>query len=580
MAAKKPAKKPKDFVVTGETGVSIKTKSFLEDTQLSEEVTAKAREVLGKKSNTSIILYSRPESPSNTALPVHIHGVEGISGSLDLLFHNGVNLLTGNNEDGKTSATLATVVAAGGSIGRPLRANDSTGSGVVRGMGTVLNVGGRTTRAGSPSVELADYGTLAELIEPAGKTAATRDKRRVDILMDYAQAPVTPELLLEMAGGDEEIAGGVQGKRGEELTLRAAATAVKKMAEAVARDYEQREKLAQGQEKAKLVEIEKLKRDIAGYPRPKGGVQGAQERQEKAVADHARLTRDRELRVAREQERRQWGEFGEMPDVESLRAEWERVSEEIGGLEERLASLRDRQKEIKQEGEKRAADLVEWERRKASLSQPIEGPEAQEVANAAALIVTAKGDLEAAQLYETLDRLVAEVAEHRKDAVAAGKEAHRRRTVAKGVGAVVNRVIQAEDLQGLALDESDAHDPEEDEESWGETRWRLCRVDPATGMLEPFERLSLGARTRLVLTGIGCRQYPGRVMPLAPGFWYALQPERQRELVFIAIENGIKIISEIPTDKAGVSLVHLGEEWIASGMTAEEWVLKQIGGEA
>lgn len=512
-----------------------------------------------------------------TGLPIHIHGVEGISGSLDLVFRDGVNLLTGNNEDGKTSATLATVVAAGGSIGRPLRANDTTGSGSVRGMGTVLNVGGRTTRTGAPSVELADYGTLGELIEPPGKTAKTRDNRRVEILMDYVQAPVTPELLLEMAGGDEEIAGGVQGRKGEILTLRGAMVAVKKQSEAVARDYEGRVKTSESQERAALDATEKLKKEIAGYPRPRGGVEGAEQHHEEAIREHERLTRARELRVARERERAQWGDPGEMPDVDSLRAEWERVSEEVGGLEERLAALRLRQSEIKREGEKRAADLHEWEKRKRSLDTPIDGPTAQEVTDSAKAVVESKGELEFAQLYLSLDTAVRAVDTHRKDAIAAQKDADKRRRVAKGVGAVVNRVIQQEDLRGLALDESDAHDSE-DEEAKGETRWRVCRIDPTTGMLEPFERLSLGARTRLVLTGIGCRKYPGRVMPVEPNFWYSLQPARQRELVQVAISEGIKIISEIPTDKGGVSCVHLGAEWVASGETAEAWVLKSIGG--
>lgn len=515
--------------------------------------------------------------PNDPGLAVHIRGVEGIPGSLDLVFKDGMNLLTGHNEDGKTSATLATVVAAGGDIGRPLRANDTVESGTVRGMGTVLNVGGRTTRTGSPSVELADYGTLGELIEPSGKTAATRDKRRVDILMDYVSAPVTPELLLEMAGGDEEIAGGVQGKKGEALTLRAAASAVKRMAEAVARDYEARAKASGELERTSLQELAKLKGDIAGYPRPKGSAGEASGRLETAIRAHQEVVHAREVRLAREEEREAWGDPGEKPDVETLRAEWQKISEDIGALEERLDALRRRQADIKREGERRAIDLKRWEERSAALARPVEGPELQDVADAERAVTEARADLEAAQLYERVDALNDAIRQHRADAKAAEKEASRRRDVVRGVGGVINRLIAKEDLGGLALDLSDAHDPDE-EEGKSEERWRLCRVDPATGQLEPFERLSLGARARLVLTGIGCRRYPGRVMPIEPGIWYSLQSSRQRELVTVAIGAGIKLISEIPTDVGGVRVVHLGEEWVASGMTAEAWVLSRIGG--
>lgn len=549
-----PKRKPKDFNVVSETEVSVFTESFLPKLQKAMKAAA----------------------AGHTGLPVHIHGVEGIAGSLDLVFLDGMNLLTGNNEDGKTSATLATVVAAGGSIGRPLRANDSTGSGVVRGLGTVLTVGGRTTRTGAPSVELADYGTLGELIEPPGKTAATRDKRRVEILMDMVRTPVTPELLLEMAGGDEEIAGGVQGKRGEVLSLRAAMTAVKRQSEAVARDYEGRVKAAGEQERSRLAEVEKLKADIAGYPRPKDGVAGASGRLEAAIRDHERLHQQRQVRVARESERAQWGEMGEKPDVEGLRADWAKVSEEIGALEERLASLRDRQKEIQQEGNRQAVELAKWEKRSAAIEKPVDGPLEADVVAAAGVVEQAKADLDAAQIYEAIDAAVSAVKGHRFAATAAQKDADKRRRIARGVGAVVNRVIQAVDLGGLALDESDAHDAD-DEDGKGEARWRVCRVDEITGQLEPFERLSLGARTRMVLTGIGCKMYPGRVMPIEPGFWYALQLSRQRELVEVAIESGIKLISEIPTEKKGVTAVHLGEEWIGSGKTAEAYVLEKLG---
>jgi len=509
-------------------------------------------------------------------LPVHIQGVEGIAGSLDLTFYDGMNLLTGQNEDGKTSATMATVVAAGGSIGRPLRANDTVERGVVRGAGVVLNVGGRTTRAGSPSVELADYGTLGELIEPPGKTAATRDKRRVEILMDYVTQPVTPELLLEMAGGDTEIAGGVQGKKGEELTLRASMAAVKKMAEAVARDYEARVKAAQEIERASLKQADDLKKEVAGYKRPEGGLAGAQRRQEEAIRRHESLTRAREIRVAQETERARWGDIGECPDVETLQNEWQGVSEEIGTLQQRLGGLREKLAAIELEGKARRAAVDQWKARKTQLAEPVTGPTADEVTAASTALIEAKGDVEAAEMYEAIDHALETVEQQRTAARTAQWEADKRRAIARGVGAVVNRVIQASDLHGLALDESDAHDADE-EDGKGESRWRLCRIDPDTGTLEPFERLSLGARTRLVLVGIGARKYPGRVMPVEPGFWYALSPKNQRELVAVAVTEKIKLISEIPTDAHGVGCVHLGMEWVNGTETAEAYVLRALG---
>lgn len=513
---------------------------------------------------------------ASLGLPISISGVEGIPGQLDLVLRDGMNLLTGQNEDGKTSATRAVVVATGGEIGRPLRANDTVERGSVRGLGVVLNVGGRTTRAGSPSVELADYGTLGELIEPAGKTAATRDKRRVDILMDYVTGAVTPELLLEMAGGDTEIAGGVQGKKGEELTLRASMAAVKKMAEAVARDYEARVKVSQELERSNLKILDDLKKEVAGYKRPEGGLSGAQRRHEEAIRRHESLTRAREIRVAQETERARWGDIGECPDAEALRTEWMTVSEEVSTLKGRLYALEERLGAIEREGTARRIQIDQWTAKRDALAQPIAGPTADEVTAASAKLIETKGDVEAAEMYDAIDHAQETVEQQRAAAKIAQREADKRRAIARGVGAVVNRVIQASDLHGLALDESDAHDADE-EDGKGENRWRLCRIDPDTGALEPFERLSLGARTRLVLTGIGCRKYPGRVMPVEPGFWYALSPKNQRELVAVAVAEKIKLISEIPTDAHGVGCVHLGTEWVNGGTeTAEAYVLRTL----
>lgn len=565
---------PRMEVVAETPGAEI-TKDFL------SEATVDTSRLSAKRSDTGA---SQPEIrgasiPAASGVPVHIHGVEGILGSLDLTFYDGMNLLTGNNEDGKTSATRAVVTAAGGSIGRPLRPHDAAGQGVVRAFGTVVTIGGRTTRAGAPSVELADYGTLGELIEPAGKTAATRDKRRVDVLMDYVERRVDAVLLLEMAGGDEEVAGGVQFKKGEDLSLRAAATAVKRVAEAVARDYEGRAKAAQDAERAALGEVERLKKDLAGYPRPDGGAQGAEARYQEAIRSHERLKRERELRVAREQERAQWGDVGERPDIEALEEEYAALTEQIGGVEQQLKELRRRQEEVVQGGRNRRAAVDQWELRKRALAASVTGPEEDEVTAAADAVRDASSDLEAAQLYAKVDEELERIAAARAANREAQRQAERRRVVARGVGAVVNGVLKSEDLCGLALDESDAHGADE-EEGKGEARWRLCRIDPVTGALEPFERLSLGARTRLVITGIGCRKYPGRVMPIEPGFWYALQPSRQRELVKVAVEERIKLLSEIPTDEAGVSVVHLGAEFVEGDERAEAYVQRKLQGAA
>jgi hypothetical protein len=126
---------------------------------------------------------------------------------------------------------------------------------------------------------------------------------------------------------------------------------------------------------------------------------------------------------------------------------------------------------------------------------------------------------------------------------------------------VLSQIMAAEDFGPLAIDADEG----------------LCLLHSDTGWLEPFERLSLGQQVRAVFLGVGVKRYPGKVMPLDPAYWYALQPAAQRDLVTAAVEMGIMLISEMPTDELGIVMVHLGAEWVASGTTAEQWALSHRG---
>ena len=45
-----------------------------------------------------------------------------------------------------------------------------------------------------------------------------------------------------------------------------------------------------------------------------------------------------------------------------------------------------------------------------------------------------------------------------------------------------------------------------------------------------------------------------------------------RELVQLAMDEGIKLVTELATDRPGVAVAHLGKTWIASGERGETWI--------
>lgn len=494
-------------------------------------------------------------------LGFEVRGVEGIAEELRLEFLPGMNLLTGENGEGKTGATAAVVTAMGGDIGRPLTVNDRVDRGSVRGPGVHLNVGKRTTKAGTPSVDLAEHGRLGELIDPDGKTAATRDKKRADALLDFVEVELGEDLLLELSGGDEEIAAGVQIKgRNAPASLRELAALVKRMAEAVARDWEGRRDESSGAAKKARAEVARIGEELSGYPRPDRSPSALEKELEAVTRRAGSLTSERAVRVAREDEReRLRAEVGgERPDVEALREEYLQKEREIAAAEERLRVMREQLEEVRTRGVEAAEVSKKWER----LAEPVEGPEASEVEEADAAVKKIAADLEAARLYAALDEQKEAVDQATLEAKRRGEVAEQKRGIAAGVAGVLNKVLESQDLGDLRIDAEDG----------------LCRLDKATGELEPFERLSAGERARAVFVGIGCSRYPGRLMPIDPHYWHDLQPSRQRELVRVALEEGVYLLSEHPTDHPGVHVVHLGEEWVEGAETSEAYALRILGG--
>lgn len=489
-----------------------------------------------------------------------IEGVNGVGSRLAITLHPGMNLLAGENAAGKTSATMAIARASGGKESVVLA--DGFDRGSITGPGVIVRVGARTSVTGSPSVELADYGLLAGIIQPKGESEETRRKAQARALLSLAEIEVDEPLLLRLASEEEEVVAGVQLKQLRDkgaASLPEVTRRLRDMAHAIARERE-------AQRDARAAEVKRLEprlrliaSELAGYRKPDESVAELREAVRIGLELLGRLRERTEVRTSLEQAA--GGLLGqEKPDIEKHREAYRRKMVERSDAEATLKKIDAELAAIREAGNLEAERMRQWEEAEAARGKIASLPSPADIKREEDEITELRADLEVAELYDEQSRLEETVRQLSGERDDFARLAEHFRDVAARTSDRVNEILREQDFGPLLLDKDEG----------------LCVLDESTGALEPFERLSLGERTSLVLLNVGLRSYPGRVMPLDPGFWYALQPAAQREVVASAISAGVELISEVPIDRPGVYAVHLGQEWIESGETAESYVVKSL----
>ena len=342
-----------------------------------------------------------------------IRNVEGVA-DLTVDLHPGVNVLTGENEAGKTSAIRA-ITRASGATDQPLALRDGAANGSVRGPGVMLNVGKKVRTTGQPTVTLADYGSLAALVDPPIKGRAARDKARLRALLDLLPQALTERDLLELASGEEEVVAGVQGVDLSKVDLLEGAAKVGEMAHALARDYEGRRDEARGAARNASENLATL--DLEGLERPPLGVEELEMTLEASVG---RLTRARDGAEQRKLFESKQAEIratiGERPDVEAAEAAVDAASTkvdqaraELARLEAELSTARSRRAEAQE-----AADR--WRGQNDLLSAPVSGPTAEDVAAAEAEVESARVALDAGRAFAQHDLLEASLSDSTQEA--------------------------------------------------------------------------------------------------------------------------------------------------------------------
>jgi len=477
--------------------------------------------------------------------------------TLHLDFIDGCNVLIGPNAAGKTTAIDA-LRRTGGDESVKVVVNRESGVCQVEGPGVVLRVGGRTTRRGSPIVELINSGELHKLMDPTGETTKTRRKNQALTLLDLYANEVTQEQLLAICSGDKSIAAGVQGQ-GKDKTLKDVAGGAKRFADALALNRETEASEFEGAAKAARKRLGVVRAELGGAPRPEGDVATQTEEVNELTAALGGLDTERKVRVAREEEREKARglQLKTRPDTKEPRALWvgtlktlERLKGEVKAAEEAL-EIRERLMNLAKD------DAAEWDERQKLLDEEITGPSHGDIELAEIHLADVQADLETLCLYEALDGATLALEDARAGHGVKAQEAADLRSKARSVAQVVNKILSEENFGGLQLD--------------AEFGLSYCGSETG-GVVQPFEELSAGQKARAVLLGVGLLRYPGRMIPVDPKWFWQIQPARMRELVQLAIDEGIKLVTELATDRPGVAVVYLGEEWIVSGKRGETWI--------
>lgn len=458
-----------------------------------------------------------------------IRDVNGISEMTINLREPGVYVARGPNGSGKTSAINAVRAACGdNAIAEP---TDGLPRGTVElSDGLVLSVGKQRRLNGEPTVQLAHTGALGRLIDPGLVDPAAAAKARIRALLELVPLPADERALHELCDNDAALSGGFT--RGHYPDALALAEAVRRQAQEMARLEEATADKAHGE----LASVGKLLTDLGQVPESAPTVAEAKAAAEQAlrVADRTQVAHASKLDLERRQ-REIRATLGERPNVEALEAARVTATRNLEAMERSLAEAQ-RQVDIADRAWTAAYNAAKkWDEAAGILNKPAEGPSEHEV------LSTAEAAKEAAAALELAQRL-AQATEYRRvcgnartTQAKSTTRATELRRIAARTSFAMGRLLERAGLPGITIHEG-----------------RLA-VASSDGTVTDFaDRLSFGQKVRLALqVALHAQRKRGNapvLLPLEPEFWLALDATHRAEVCAAAVECGVILVTEEPSE--------------------------------
>lgn len=519
-------------------------------------------------------------SEKKRTIAFDLTNVGGIA-SAHLELSPGLNLLTGRNGARKTICVNA-ITRALGDKKVPVAPTWGESVGYVNGPGVALRIGGKTTTTGETSVEMLDYGTLGDIVDPGVDGAVAADKARIQAILSYCPIPVGVPQLTALLGGDLELLDEAQRE-----TILAAGMPV-----LTVRDLLKKAGSAGGVEAESRAK--KLREQVQGIQSQLGTLPPMTPPSDDALdpagirtqliqmGTNAKVLEEQVQRVSQLEIIRM--SLGERPDLgvcvaaeaaaieEANRAEdhLDAANQVVKDLEKRLADAKADQQAAKQRLEFAGAALRRAEEEKLLEERRIQRWDASKAA---------LGDLDtlpsSAKLSEDLaelrTRISAEMALLEKtDATARARdlatERARQRAALEAQLEAAKANLEAEEatkakykalVAGLPRGVGEclrlAGIPNLTVVTEGEDADRLFYAE--NGEQSLFAERSFGQRVRTMLQ-IAYTANPSGVFPLHPTFLYHLEPLQRRELAVRATEMGLTVVSEW-TSTGDLGYLHL-----------------------
>jgi hypothetical protein len=477
-----------------------------------------------------------------TQLDIALHNA-GPHINLAFSLDHGINTFRGRNGIGKTSAIDATVAGLGGkpALNRAVTLTDGTLKGSVSVGGVVaLHIGKRLTPAGQPSVEVAGYGALHDVIDPGIIDPVKADAHRVRAILSMAPVAVTDAI-------HEKLGANLPRPPDDSTNVLLVAEHYRRMANEKALEYEHAALAAQA---ALSVLTTNLSRQRQVAP-PGVTVEAAGAAVDAAVSE---LHRTQLLAAQRVETEARVASIratlsDSPPDVEAsekaavvAESALQSYVREVEDAQRVLAALQskrgiaaaERDAACKAAEHARTAKRA-WDEQRKAIDMPITGPVESDVVAAAVKVEEAKRICQDSRDAAVIADLQAEAGVQVAMVDVAETHARELRAQAQSIGVKLGQILAANGLDGLDVEDG-----------------RLFATLDGKRMLFA-DRLSFGQRARIALT-IACRNYVGRAIPVDPAFWFGLQPKYRAELHALAVEMRVMLVTEEATDDDVISV--------------------------
>lgn len=410
---------------------------------------------------------SKEQSEQPAAGPLDIEIVGFGPRDLRATYEPGLNVLAGKNGSGKSNNIGGLMWALGNDVAPKLRRGAEEAYVKINGQ-VIRSLPKPLKQTEDLELTLSDLSPITEIILPHVRDIKTADQHRIKNLLKIKPVDVSDEVLCMLVGDDEDALDYVERMEPEirkKSIIEASeivARRVHELKRSFLKRYDEAEALRlvnQAVKPERVVEV---------------GVEEARAAEQEAVRRHERLSGEWAQRQKTEQLH---GEIeatlGERPNVETAKSalqELQAANEEkralcveldaqIRELQVKLDAARaegktllSRIRQAEEALERVGDDAVNWDRRQATLAEPITGATAADVEKAALTLQTAQETLEAARATaEYQERLKASDAA-RAERDAASLVADRLEKVATGVSGRLSEVLAGAGLPDWSFD--------------------------------------------------------------------------------------------------------------------------------